>query len=420
MIPKLEQYKERWHITSDPSIKPGLDAMREALTLVGNPQKNLPVIHIAGTNGKGSTISFIEHIAKAHGLKTATFMSPCIEDVHDQIQLNEIPIEPKEMNAIFEIMSNAGLDGKLTDFELLTVAAFLAFKRFSPDIVLVECGMGGRFDSTNVVIPIVSVVPSISLEHTRFLGDTLAKIAFHKAGIIKKETPIVIGDLPSEARVVFEEEAAKQISPLYIYNRDFFVKEQENGEKYSFKSENDEFNNLQRMMPGVHQRSNMALAITAFTLFAERKGFQIITESIRKGVQEAHLAGRFEKLKTNLYIDGAHNPASVKALVETIKEKFPGQPIHFIVGILKDKDVAGVLRLLEEVGTSFTFVDVDNERAMSAEKIYDLSHSENKKVLKGNILHIIDETLDNTGVSVVTGSLYLLAQWRKTLLTRFK
>lgn len=418
MIPKLEQYKKRWHITSDPSIKPGLDAISEALNLVGNPQRNLPVIHIAGTNGKGSTMSFIEHIAKAHGLKTATFMSPCIEDVHDQIQLSEIPIEPKEMNAIFEIMSHAGLDGKLTDFELLTVAAFLAFQRFEPDIVIVECGMGGRFDSTNVVIPVVSVVPSISLEHTRFLGDTLAKIAFHKAGIIKKDRPIVIGDLPSEARVVFEEEAAKQSSPLYIYNQDFAVVEQENGEKYRFK--NNEFTNLQRMMPGIHQRNNMALAITAFMLFAEREGYKIETKNIRKGVQEAHLAGRFEELTSNLYIDGAHNPASVKALVETIKEKFPGQSIHFIVGILKDKDVAGVLRLLEEVGTSFTFVDVDNERAMSAEKIYDLSRSENKKVLKGNILHIIDEILDNTRVSVITGSLYLLAEWRKTLLTRFK
>lgn len=418
MIPKLEQYKERWRITSDPSIKPGLDAISEALNLVGNPQRNLPVIHIAGTNGKGSTMSFIEHIAKAHGLKTATFMSPCIEDVHDQIQLNEIPIEPKEMNAIFEIMSNAGLDGKLTDFELLTVAAFLAFQRFQADIVIVECGMGGRFDSTNVVIPVVSVVPSISLEHTRFLGDTLAKIAFHKAGIIKKERPVVIGDLPSEARVVFEEEAAKQSSSLYSYNHDFFVTAQENGENYHFK--NDEFTNLQRTMPGIHQRSNMAVAITAFMLFAERKGDQIVIDNVRKGVQEAHLAGRFEKLTSNLYIDGAHNPASIKALVETVKEKFPGQSIHFIVGILKDKDVAGVLRLLEEIGTSFTFVDVENERAMSAKKIYDLSRSENKKLSKGNIPHIIDETLDNTGITVITGSLYLLAQWRKELLARFK
>lgn len=418
MIPKLDEYKKRWHITSDPAIKPGLDAMHIALDLVGNPQNNLPVIHLAGTNGKGSTSSFIQRIAKAHGLKTATFMSPCIEDVHDQIQLNEKPIEPQEMDAIFKIMSDAGLDSKLTDFELLTVAAFLAFNRFSPDIAIIECGMGGRFDCTNVVTPIVSVVPSISLEHTNFLGDTLAKIAYHKAGIIKRERPIVIGDLPNEALKVFKEEAVKQQAPLYMYGKDFTIEVEGVYEKYV--SNYQMFTHLQRSMPGIHQRSNMALAITAFTLFANRQGIQIENECLQNGVHTAHLAGRFEKIAPNLYIDGAHNPASAKALVETIKVEFPGQKIHFIIGMLKDKDVTGVLRLLEEVGTSFTFVEVDNERAMSAQNIYDLSHSLEKQIYKGDLVQMINQKLDGSGICVMTGSLYLLAHWRKTLLTRFK
>ncbi|MFJ8262317.1 bifunctional folylpolyglutamate synthase/dihydrofolate synthase [Rummeliibacillus sp. NPDC094406] len=418
MIPKLDEYKERWHITSDPAIKPGLDAMHIALELVGNPQNNLPVIHLAGTNGKGSTSSFIQHIAKSHGLKTATFMSPCIEDVHDQIQLNEKPIEPKELDTIFKIMSDAGLDGKLTDFELLTVAAYIAFSRFAPDIAIIECGMGGRFDCTNVMTPIVSVVPSISLEHTNFLGDTLVEIAYHKAGIVKKERPIVIGALPNEALVVFEEEAAKQHAPLYVFGKDFSVETEGEYEKYI--SKDFEFTHLQRIMPGIHQRSNMALAITVFTLFAKYQGIQIENELLQNGVHAAHLAGRFEKLAPNLYVDGAHNPASAKALVETIKEEFTGQKIHFVIGMLKDKDVAGVLRLLEEVSTSFTFVDVDNERAMSAGEMRDLSHGEDKQISKGNIVNIISEKLDGTSIVVMTGSLYLLAKWRKTLLARFK
>ncbi|MGX9135431.1 bifunctional folylpolyglutamate synthase/dihydrofolate synthase [Rummeliibacillus sp. JY-2-4R] len=418
MIPKLDEYKSRFHITSDASIKPGLDAMKEALALVGNPQNNLSVIHVAGTNGKGSTISFIEHIAKNHGLKTATFMSPCIEDVHDQIQLNELPIEPEEMDAIFKIMSEAGLDGRLTDFELLTVAAFLAMSRFAPDVAIIECGMGGRFDCTNVMTPVVSVVPSISLEHTKFLGNTLAEIAYHKSGIIKNERPIVIGALPDEAMTVFEEEASKQNAPLFVYGKDFEVDIQGNVESYSSKE--NEFTNLQRSMPGDHQRTNMALAIKAFTLFAENKGIQINNEQLRRGINQAHLAGRFEQLAPNLYVDGAHNPASAKTLVETIKQEFPGQKIHFVVGILKDKDVAGVLRLLEEVGNSFTFVDVDNERAMPAENICDLSHAKGKKVSTDNIIKIIDEKLDGTGIVMMTGSLYLLAQWRKVLLSRYK
>lgn len=142
MIPKLDHYKEKWGVRSDASIKPGLTAITEALQLVGNPQEKLSAVHVAGTNGKGSTITFIEHISKAHGLSTATFMSPCIEDVHDQIQLNEQPIKPEEMDVVFSIMADAGLDGKLTDFELLTVAAFLAFERLAPDITIIECGMG--------------------------------------------------------------------------------------------------------------------------------------------------------------------------------------------------------------------------------------------------------------------------------------
>lgn len=418
MIPKLDEYKKRWHISSDPAIKPGLDAMTEALALVKNPQNDLPVIHLAGTNGKGSTVTFIEHIAQQHGLKTATFMSPCIEDVHDQIQLNEKPITPKEMNAVFQIMHDAGLDGKLTDFELLTVAAFLAFSRFQPDIAIIECGMGGRLDCTNVMIPVVSVVPSIALEHTNFLGDTLRKIAYHKSGIIKKDRPIVTGALPTEAMEVFEEEATKQSAPLYVFNKDFSVETTKDGEKYI--NPNSEFTNLKRIMPGAHQRSNMALAITAFTLFAGEKNIKIDSTKLQKGIHEAHLAGRFEKIVPNLYIDGAHNPASAKALIKSIKEEFPGKKIHFIVGMLKDKNIEGVLRLLEEIGTSFTFVDVDNERAMPAETIYDISHSENKRVSDEDIIRIIDEKLDETSIVIMTGSLYLLTQWRKALLTRFK
>ncbi|MGG0656754.1 bifunctional folylpolyglutamate synthase/dihydrofolate synthase [Rummeliibacillus pycnus] len=418
MIPKLDEYKKRWQITSDPAIKPGLDSMNEALALVGNPQNNIPVIHLAGTNGKGSTSSFIEHIAKNHGLKTATFMSPCIEDVHDQIQLNETPITPKEMDAIFKIMRDSGLDSKLTDFELLSVAAFLAFGRFKPDIAIIECGMGGRFDCTNVMIPVVSVVPSIALEHTNFLGDSLAKISYHKSGIIKKERPIVTGALPPEAMTVFKEEATKQHAPLYVFGKDFLVEATKGYEKYI--NQDYEFTNLNRMMPGIHQRSNMALAITTFILFAEDQGIEIDSEKLQKGVCETHLAGRFEKLAPNLYVDGAHNPASAKTLVDTIKEEFPGEKIHFVMGMLKDKDIAGVLRLLEEIGTSFTFVDVDNERAMPAEEICDLSLNLDKRVSKGEIVQIIDEKLDGSGIVVMTGSLYLLAQWRKLLLTRFK
>lgn len=412
MIPKLDYYKERFHISSDSEIKPGLTAIQEALELVGHPEKNLPVIHLAGTNGKGSTLTMIERIAQSHDLKTASFMSPCMKDVHDQIKLNGEPIAPDELAAIFSIMRDADLDGKCTDFELLTVAAFLAFQRFQADIVLIECGMGGRYDSTNVVMPIVSVVPSIALEHTNFLGNTLASIAGHKAGIIKQGRPIITGNLPEDAMAVFIEEAKHCEALLFVYGKDFSVEGEEKSETYI--APNFRINNLDRSMPGMHQRSNMALAITAFLQVAQHLHIQVHPEAIQNGISHAELAGRFEKISSKLYIDGAHNPASARTLVDTVKEQFRGQKIHFIVGMLRDKDVKGVLRILEEVGTGFTFVDVDNERAMPVENLYNLSNSHVKEVSKKNIRHIIEEKNDE--IVIITGSLYLLASWREELL----
>lgn len=417
MIPKLNHYKERWGVRSDASIKPGLTAITEALKLVGNPHKNLSVVHVAGTNGKGSTITFLEHISKAHGLSTATFMSPCIEDVHDQIRLNELPISPAEMDVVFRIMADAGLDGKLTDFELLTVAAFLAFERFAPDITIIECGMGGRFDSTNVVMPIVSVIPSIALEHTNFLGSTLESIAIHKAGIIKGGKPVVTGVLPVEAMDIFIQEAKKHHAQLLIYTEDFNVIEENATETYI--ANDIRITNLTRTMPGLHQRSNMALAITAFKIVAQINEVKISVDAIHSGVQGAQLSCRFEQLAPKLYIDGAHNPASAKSLVDAIREQFPNEPIHFIVGMLADKDVRGVLEELEKVGTTFSFVEVANERAMAADEIVKMSNAENKSTTY-DILTTIQQKLLLNEVIFMTGSLYLLAKWRKILHETFK
>lgn len=185
--------------------------MEKALLLVGNPQHNLHVVHLAGTNGKGSTLTFLEAIAKEHDLRVGKFMSPCIVDVHDQIQIDGQPITEADMDVVFRQMHAAGLSGKLTDFELLTVVAFLHFVNYEVDISLIEAGMGGLLDSTNVVTPIVSIIPSIALEHTKFLGDTIDSIARHKAGIIKQNRPVIIGNLPEDAkRVVYAEAAQKK------------------------------------------------------------------------------------------------------------------------------------------------------------------------------------------------------------------
>lgn len=192
MIPKFDIYKDKWAVTSDDVIKPGLTAIAEALTLIGSPEKKLQIVHLAGTNGKGSTLTFLEAILMEHGLRVGKFMSPCILDVHDQIQVAKQPISAEEMDRVFQQMQAAGLSGKLTDFELLTVAAFLHFVNSNVDVAIIEAGMGGLLDSTNVVTPIVSIIPSIALEHTKYLGNTIESIAHHKAGIIKQHQLLLL------------------------------------------------------------------------------------------------------------------------------------------------------------------------------------------------------------------------------------
>lgn len=264
MIPMLDYYKEQWHVASERIIKPGLDSMKQALAALGHPEQDLAVVHLGGTNGKGSTLTFIEQIARQHGLTVGKFMSPCIIDVHDQIQINEQPITSMQMNSIFQTMQQAGLSGQLTDFELLTCAAFLHFKNERVDIVLLEAGMGGREDSTNVITPIVSVIPSIALEHTNFLGTTIAEIAGHKAGIIKEGKPVVVGRLQQHAMAVMVSEAKAKKATLLVLGDLFEAQTAANGDSYTNDDMSIRVEGLHRRLPGAHQRDNMALAITAF------------------------------------------------------------------------------------------------------------------------------------------------------------
>lgn len=415
LIVGLDKYKNEWNIKSSNEIKPGLDAIKHALNLLDNPQDKLSVVHIAGTNGKGSTLTFIEQIAMHHGLNVGKFMSPCIVDVHDQIQSNGESITEQEFNQIFERMQRAGLSGKLTDFELLTCAAFLYFVNKKVDLVLLETGMGGREDCTNVVTPIVSVITSISLEHTKFLGSDISSIAKHKAGIIKHEKPVVVGVLPEDAMNVIEDEASEKNSPLYVLGRQIHVIPSTNGDRYLNEILGIDISHLNRTLPGDHQGENMALAITAFLEVAKHFSVKVDAEKIKEGVHNSKLQGRFEEVLQNVYFDGAHNPASSQMLVSTIKQQFPNEYIRFIIGMLADKDVKNVLATLETVSDEFYFVDFSNSRAMDAEQMMKLSNAAKKNVLKDRE-GFLKSCTKLPGKTIVTGSLYLLTDLRKEIL----
>lgn len=398
MIPRFDEYKERFDIVSDDEIKPGLDSIRAALRKVKNPEKDLRVIHVAGTNGKGSTIAFMESILKEHGFSTGVFSSPALVDVHDQIRINGMPISQEEMDKTFIAMKEAGLSGMLTDFELLTVAAFITFERLAPDYVLLECGMGGSLDSTNVVLPIVSVIPSIALDHVGFLGGTLEEIAEHKAGIIKEGAPVVVGPLPQEAMHVVKTKALQMNSIVAAYGDDFKVTDG------NFTGESIFVPIGKRRMKGPHQAVNASVAIEALL----QAQISMNEETIAKGVAKASLPYRFQEIAEGVFIDGAHNPAAAKMLAETIKAEFPGEKVDFVIGMLKTKDIRKTLDELIPVAASFTFVTFPHPQAATAEELLSCCQYNRKRMTKHS-----DDTIilskGNDGKKIVAGSLYLIS-----------
>lgn len=414
MIPGFEHYKTKWQVDSDRSIKPGLDSIQYALKQLKNPEKCLQVVHLAGTNGKGSTLSFIDSISQQHGLTVGKFMSPCILDVHDQIQVNGVPITEIEFDSIFDLFSKCDLSGTLTDFELLTCAAFVHFQRKNVDIALIETGMGGLYDSTNVVTPIASIVTSIAIEHTNFLGDTITQIATHKAGIIKKLRPVIVGLLPDEAHDVVRQTANTLQAPIYVYNEHFTITGDATSETYYNNLERMEITHLQRGLIGEHQRINAAMAITAFIEVAKVLNIEVDLQSIKLALKTTTVPGRFEEVLPNVFFDGAHNPASVQALVRTILTNYPNKQIEIILGMLKDKDVKEVLHILEPTASKIQFIDIPNDRALSAKQFYDLSNHPNKEIIKDALAAIFAPVQVNT-IRIVTGSLYLLADLRSKI-----
>lgn len=401
-IKNFNKYKIKWNIESETVIKPGLETIQAALKKLGNPQDKHKVIHVAGTNGKGSTIAFLTALAKEHGLSYASFTSPCIVDVHDQIQINSIPVTEKQMDEAFSHMRNNGISGLLTDFELLTVTAFVIFEKIELDIIFIEAGMGGRLDSTNVTKDSVAIIPSVSIDHTKFLGDTVEKISWHKAGILKPNSQLVIGPLLESAKTIVYKEAEDKKANVLEYNKNFSI----NDHQYTFKEH--VFSNLYPQMLGRHQQSNMAVAITALLI----SGFELEESSVQTAVNNASLPGRMEKIGENLYMDGAHNEASVDALVETIQEKFPNKNIHIILAILKDKDYAYILRKLEEVASSFEFVHFQHERSLNANVLYKLCKNSAKVITLDASEVNLNKNSENS-ITIVTGSFYFIAELKE-------
>ena len=395
-----------------------LQSAQIILNALGNPEKKNQFIHFAGSNGKGSTLNAAREILIAHDLTVGAFISPHLERANERVTINKHQISDKDFlhiaNRLGEII-NDKLDGKFPSFfEFMTLLALQYFAEQQVDVVLLETGIGGRLDSTNVVIPEVSVITTISLEHTDMLGESYEQIAAEKAGIIKAMKPVVVGVKNKEALSVIKEVAKQLRAPLYMLNEQFYI---ENIKNSNFDYVSDiNIRNIEMAMVGEHQKANAALAITAVKLFLP----SVDGQKVKQALQNAKWDGRFERVSGNIILDGAHNSEGTMALVETIKEVAPHHKVKFVYAALQDKDHAVSIELMDKVATEMHFTQINLPRAATANQLFEQSNHA-KKFMHPDWQQLIETEkaiLAEDEMLVITGSLYFIADVRSLFLKK--
>ena len=343
--------------------RPGKSRIRELCARLGNPQNKLKYVHVAGTNGKGSVCCMMANVLKAAGYKTGLYISPYVYRFNERIQLNGEEIPDDELAKTVEKVKEQAdqLEERATVFELITATAFLWFAEQKCDVVVLEVGMGGRLDATNIIEdPLVSIITSIDLDHTEYLGDTLGKIAFEKAGIIKPGRPTVVGDLPKEALDVIEETAKERNSAFYQAQTERIRIQSESLEGTTFTLNRVKY---QVRLPGTYQPKNASVVIRACELLS------LPREAVKQGLAAAYWPARFEVLCKNPVViyDGGHNPQGVGAAVDTVKRLGLGKPV-ILTGVMRDKDHEQIVGMLSSIASEIFTVKPNNPRALPAEE----------------------------------------------------
>ena len=387
--------------------------MQRAVDLLGNPEKTYPIIHVTGTNGKGSTIAFMRELFVVHGKKVGTFTSPHIISIHDRICINGQPIAEEDFvriaNQVKE-MEKTLLEthDHLSFFELLTLIALLYFKEQEVDLVLLEVGIGGLLDTTNVVTGEIAVITSIGLDHQETLGDSLEEIADQKAGIFKSGKKAVIAKLSPEAELVCQSKARELDVDLYQTGQDFTLNAGD------FSSKLASFSRLEIGLEGAYQQENASLALQTFLLFMASRGERGEEELVRQALKETHWAGRLERIRPHIYLDGAHNLPALTRLVEFIQGKIQqGYQVHVLFGALKRKDYQGMLGYLTEQlpqvelkVTGFDYQGSLEESDVSGYKLVDSYR---------DFISEFEENANDQDLLFVTGSLYFISEVRASL-----
>lgn len=399
--------------------RPKLERMRWLLDQAGNPQMHYPTVHIVGTNGKGSTTSYLQHILSKAGYQVGTFTSPYITRFNERISINGTEIPDKDLIAIVEkaqvllndLEYNTDFD-RPTEFELVTLLMFLYFDLKQVDIAIIEAGIGGQFDSTNVLSPELVICTSIGFDHTETLGNSLAEIAEHKAGVMQKNTPTLLGRVPEEVEHLFRQKSQILQSPLAVIDREIQIIHASN-QALQVSYGKWESPKLKLAMLGQHQENNAGLAVTAAHLLTQL--FPKITgKSIQEGIEETHWPGRSEWIGNNIYLDGAHNPQGIASLKQVLKDNFANRRVHILFAGLKRKPLADLLEELKAYDITVTSFDF-----FEALPIDDYPQDFKRATDYRDWLNQADSA-NPDDLFVITGSLYFISEVRNYLINEKK
>ncbi len=392
--------------------KLGLDRMKKTLKLLGNPEKSFKIIHVTGTNGKGSTSTFIYQTLKEHGYKTGLFTSPHIINFFDRIKIDN-EISEEDFMRIFEIIKKTIEDNdiKVSTFEFITLCAIYYFWENKCDYVVLEVGMGGRLDATNATDEtLLSVITKIGLDHQEYLGNTLEEIAYEKACIMKENGRCVVYDQQQSVLDVFKEVAEDRNNKLYVADFNTAKNIHIDATKNSFDWKNL---HIETRLVGKYQLYNAQLALTAIDILKDE--LNLTDEDIINGFKNAYIPARFDIIRENptVIYDGGHNADGVKALKSSIESIYDDKKVVFVYGVLKDKDYEDEIKLIKENAKAFITFTPDSPRALTSEKLKtQIEDYGMQAVAKSDVNDALDYAIKNypEDVIIIFGTLYSAEQ----------
>ncbi len=406
-----------------------LSRMYAFMEILGNPHQAYPIIHVAGSKGKGSVSAFCAQALIAQGYKVGLYTSPHLKDFEERIQVNGQSISRPDLVEIVEAVK-PWVDQVpfLTTFEIGTALAFWHFARQQVDISVIEVGLGGRLDATNVVSPLVSVITALYLEHTYVLGNTIEEIAAEKSGIIKPGVPVILAPQEDSASAVVSQIAVERESPLIQLGTDYHFKQGDislDGQTFSvWKEDNQEHKPLSIKLLGPHQVENAAVAYVTLQI-TRQQGKAISEENIAKGFATTEWPGRFEVMRREppVIVDSAHTPGAIIRLQQTIDEFFPGRPLHLILGMSEDKDIPGMLSGFTSPIEKIYTTQAPHPRALKPDDLAQAARFLDRPIeafdVPGDALENAVQNAKKGALVLVTGSLFIAASGRIAWFERF-